>query len=331
MHLIGVQGMPRRVADYSDQFADWNLAISISSWILGLASLIFVYNMVASVARRPARAGEPVARADARVAGLLASADLQLRLHPHGRRRAVRVRRARRGAWRVHASLRCRPPRPARTRRASRGPRADDPRRRQRDDRRSAADRRGARARRGPPRRARGGVRARARAPGTATSSTTTPSTTRHRCASTWRAGSCASTGIDAIGEVGDPDPYTATMDAVAEFAPDEIIVSTYPQVSSGWLRRDLIERITDASGLPVHHVVVDLDGEAPSVPGHPGRGQPHHAQRRADPGAEGEGDRPAPPVHRRRPPRGRRTASRRRRHAAGWASCSSAGARTAC
>ncbi len=67
--------------------------------------------------------------------------------------------------------------------------------------------------------------------------------------------------GIDAIGEVGDPDPYTATMDAVAEFAPDEIIVSTYPQVSSGWLRRDLIERITDASGLPVHHVVVDLDG----------------------------------------------------------------------
>ncbi len=48
MHLIGVQGMPRRVADYSDQFANWNLAISISSWILGFASLIFVYNMVAS-------------------------------------------------------------------------------------------------------------------------------------------------------------------------------------------------------------------------------------------------------------------------------------------
>ena len=29
MHLIGVQGMPRRVADYSAQFAGWNLAISI--------------------------------------------------------------------------------------------------------------------------------------------------------------------------------------------------------------------------------------------------------------------------------------------------------------
>ena len=27
--------------------------------------------------------------------------------------------------------------------------------------------------------------------------------------------------GIDAIGEVGDPDPFTATMDMVAEYQPD--------------------------------------------------------------------------------------------------------------
>jgi hypothetical protein len=51
-------------------------------------------------------------------------------------------------------------------------------------------------------------------------------------------------------------------MDAVADFAPDEIIVSTFPAASSGWLRRDLIERIREATGLPVEHVVVDLDGE---------------------------------------------------------------------
>src|SRR5215831_11530341 len=37
------------------------------------------------------------------------------------------------------------------------------------------------------------------------------------------------SEGIEAIGEVGDPDPYTATMDAVREYHPDEIIISTYP------------------------------------------------------------------------------------------------------
>jgi hypothetical protein len=67
---------------------------------------------------------------------------------------------------------------------------------------------------------------------------------------------------IDATGEVGDPDPFLATMDAVAERRPDEIIISTHPAVSSGWLRRDLIERIRNASGLPVEHVVVDLEQE---------------------------------------------------------------------
>jgi hypothetical protein len=68
--------------------------------------------------------------------------------------------------------------------------------------------------------------------------------------------------GLDAIGEVGDPDPYTATMDAIAEYHPDEIVISTYPAASSGWLRRDLIERIAEATPVPVEHVVVDLDQE---------------------------------------------------------------------
>jgi hypothetical protein len=68
--------------------------------------------------------------------------------------------------------------------------------------------------------------------------------------------------GIDAIGEVGDPDPYTATMDAIAEHHPDEIVISTYPAASSGWLRRDLIERISEATTVPVEHVIIDLDQE---------------------------------------------------------------------
>jgi hypothetical protein len=68
--------------------------------------------------------------------------------------------------------------------------------------------------------------------------------------------------GIKAIGDIGDTDPYTATMDAVAEHRPDEIIVSTFPATVSGWLRRDLIERIEQASGLPVTHVVQDIDAE---------------------------------------------------------------------
>jgi hypothetical protein len=68
--------------------------------------------------------------------------------------------------------------------------------------------------------------------------------------------------GIKAVGEVGDPDAYTATMDAVREYRPDEIIISTYPETRSGWLRRDLIERVTEASGVPVEHVVADPDAE---------------------------------------------------------------------
>jgi hypothetical protein len=69
--------------------------------------------------------------------------------------------------------------------------------------------------------------------------------------------------GIEASGEVGDGDPFLATMDAVAERRPEEIVVSTHPALQSGWLRRDLIERIHNASGLPVEHVVVDLESEA--------------------------------------------------------------------
>jgi hypothetical protein len=67
---------------------------------------------------------------------------------------------------------------------------------------------------------------------------------------------------VQAIGDVGDPDPYTATMDPVAEWRPDEIVISTLPAQGSGWLRRDLIERITEATGIPVTHVVTDLDEE---------------------------------------------------------------------
>jgi hypothetical protein len=71
-----------------------------------------------------------------------------------------------------------------------------------------------------------------------------------------------AQEGIEASGEVGDPDPFMATMDAVALQRPDEIILSTYPVQHSGWLRRDLVERIRNASGLPVEHIVSDIERE---------------------------------------------------------------------
>jgi hypothetical protein len=67
---------------------------------------------------------------------------------------------------------------------------------------------------------------------------------------------------IDSVGEVGDPDPYSAAMDAVREWHPSAVVVSTKPATSSGWLKRDLLERIEDATGLPVHHVVSDVEAE---------------------------------------------------------------------
>jgi hypothetical protein len=72
--------------------------------------------------------------------------------------------------------------------------------------------------------------------------------------------------GLEIVGEVGDPDPYTATMDAIRFYEPDEIIISTKPATTSGWLRRDLVDRITEASGLPVEHVVSDVEREGLGV-----------------------------------------------------------------
>ncbi|HEY2766896.1 MAG TPA: hypothetical protein VGI76_01490 [Solirubrobacteraceae bacterium] len=71
-----------------------------------------------------------------------------------------------------------------------------------------------------------------------------------------------ADEGITASGTVGDQDPFLATMDAIAEQRPSQVIVSTHPVTHSGWLRRDLIERIENASGLPVEHIVTDIEHE---------------------------------------------------------------------
>jgi cytochrome c oxidase subunit I len=59
MHILGLQGMPRRVATYAAQFADLNLFISIASWILGLSTLIFVYNMITSWRGGPRSVANP--------------------------------------------------------------------------------------------------------------------------------------------------------------------------------------------------------------------------------------------------------------------------------
>jgi phosphopantetheine adenylyltransferase len=61
--------------------------------------------------------------------------------------------------------------------------------------------------------------------------------------------------GIDAHGQIAHPDPHTAAMQAVHDERVDEIIVSTFPGQRSGWLRRDLVERLRKDAEVPVDHV----------------------------------------------------------------------------
>src|SRR5215470_7149172 len=63
--------------------------------------------------------------------------------------------------------------------------------------------------------------------------------------------------GIDVHGQVAHPDPFSAAMEAVHDERVDEIVVSTFEPISSGWLRRDLVERLKKETGLPVEHVTV--------------------------------------------------------------------------
>jgi hypothetical protein len=72
--------------------------------------------------------------------------------------------------------------------------------------------------------------------------------------------------GIRASGHLGDPDPVVAAQNVVHEEQVDEIIVSTFPEATSGWLRRNVIGRIRDL-GLPVEHVVVSSEEAEAAAP----------------------------------------------------------------
>jgi hypothetical protein len=65
--------------------------------------------------------------------------------------------------------------------------------------------------------------------------------------------------GIEVHGQVAHPDPYTAAMNVIGDERVDEVIVSTFPGERSGWLRRDVVERIRKDAGVPVEHVLAAL------------------------------------------------------------------------
>ncbi len=49
MHFTGLAGMPRRIPDYALQFTDYNMLASIGAFGFGLAQLLFLYIVVATV------------------------------------------------------------------------------------------------------------------------------------------------------------------------------------------------------------------------------------------------------------------------------------------
>ena len=49
MHFVGLAGMPRRIPDYSLQFADYNMIASFGAFGFGFAQLIFVYLIIKTI------------------------------------------------------------------------------------------------------------------------------------------------------------------------------------------------------------------------------------------------------------------------------------------
>jgi len=62
--------------------------------------------------------------------------------------------------------------------------------------------------------------------------------------------------GLHVDGEVGDYRPLHAMDQAVADFHPDIIVISTHPEERSVWLRQDIVGQARRRYHVPVRHVV---------------------------------------------------------------------------
>jgi len=70
--------------------------------------------------------------------------------------------------------------------------------------------------------------------------------------------------GIPAHGSVFDDEPLAAVKDVLGAEEIDEIVVSTHPESTSGWLRKNLVSEIRRVAGdRPVEHVISDVSGHA--------------------------------------------------------------------
>jgi GABA permease len=68
--------------------------------------------------------------------------------------------------------------------------------------------------------------------------------------------------GLQAEGAIGDYRPLHAMDQAVQDFRPDLIVISTHPEERSAWLRQDIVERARRKYSVPVRHVVSFVPAE---------------------------------------------------------------------
>jgi hypothetical protein len=75
--------------------------------------------------------------------------------------------------------------------------------------------------------------------------------------------GSLAAAGVDARGEVGDPDPLQAVEDALRRFAADEVLIASTDRRAATALLGQLEPRL----GVPVRAQRAGLGTRRPSAP----------------------------------------------------------------
>jgi hypothetical protein len=71
--------------------------------------------------------------------------------------------------------------------------------------------------------------------------------------------------GIPAHGMVVESEPDEAVRDAIGmlEPRPTDVILSTHPVEKSGWIRKNVVDRVRSAAGdVPVEHVVTEVGGD---------------------------------------------------------------------
>ncbi len=58
-HFLGLAGMPRRIADYPDAFAGWNMVSSLGSYLSALGALVFFFGVAQAFLRKEKAADNP--------------------------------------------------------------------------------------------------------------------------------------------------------------------------------------------------------------------------------------------------------------------------------